>query len=179
MARGNDRRQKRTPRSKDFGRRGGKKKVCVFCKEHLWVDYKDVNLLRRFQSDRGKIRARRVTGNCTQHHREVAVAIKTARELALLPYTQRTVVERAGGRSLRAGPSDRGERFPGADAEMAPPVPPAAGDPGEAGLGAGMAGEPLAELDLAAPDGPVGDGLDDIEASEAPGGASASAVEEP
>jgi small subunit ribosomal protein S18 len=99
MARGSDRDRRRS--QKDLGRRGGKKKVCVFCKEHLWVDYKDVNLLRRFQSDRGKIRARRVTGNCAQHHREVAVAIKTARELALLPYTQRTVVERAGGRSLR------------------------------------------------------------------------------
>jgi small subunit ribosomal protein S18 len=105
MARGNDRGGDRRRTPKDLGRRGGKKKVCVFCKEHLWVDYKDVNLLRRFQSDRGKIRARRVTGNCTQHHREVAIAIKTARELALLPYTQRTVVERAGGRSLRVPPT--------------------------------------------------------------------------
>ena len=49
-------------------------------------------------SDRGKIRARRVSGNCTQHQREVAIAIKTARELALLPYTQRTTTERPGGR---------------------------------------------------------------------------------
>jgi hypothetical protein len=49
-------------------------------------------------SDRGKIRARRVSGNCAQHQRDVAVAIKTARELALLPYTQRTVAERGGGR---------------------------------------------------------------------------------
>jgi small subunit ribosomal protein S18 len=83
---------------KDATRRT-KKKVCVFCKDHIaWVDYKDVNLLRRFMSDRGKIRARRVTGNCAQHQREVAVAIKTARELALLPYTQRTVTERAAPR---------------------------------------------------------------------------------
>src|ERR687892_230464 len=75
-----------------------KKKVCIFCKERVhWVDYKDVNLLRRFMSDRGKIRARRVTGNCSQHQRDVAVAIKTARELALLPYTQRTVTERGRG----------------------------------------------------------------------------------
>src|SRR5207253_7816761 len=67
--------------------------------EHIaWVDYKDVNLLRRFMSDRGKIRARRVSGNCSQHQADVAVAIKTARELALLPYTQRTVSERTGGR---------------------------------------------------------------------------------
>jgi len=49
-------------------------------------------------SDRGKIRARRVSGNCTQHQRDVAIAIKTARELVLLPYTQRTTTERPGGR---------------------------------------------------------------------------------
>lgn len=103
MARGNDRDRKRSP--KDLRDRRGKKKVCIFCKDHLpWVDYKDVNLLRRFMSDRGKIRARRVSGNCTQHQREVAVAIKTARELALLPYTQRTVTERAGGRGGPRGP---------------------------------------------------------------------------
>ena len=138
MPRGNDR-NKRAPRAKEVGRRGGKKKPCVFCKERLWVDYKDVNLLRRFQSDRGKIRARRVTGNCTQHHREVAVAIKTARELALLPYLQRTVVERAGGRSLRVGGGERGRSGPpraAADSDglatEADLVPEAAVEPGEA-----------------------------------------------
>lgn len=69
---------------------------CQFCKEaDTWIDYKDLELLGRFMSDRGKIRARRVTGNCTQHQRDIAVAIKTSRELALLPYTQRTVAERA------------------------------------------------------------------------------------
>ena len=65
-----------------------KKKVCVFCKEKIsYVDYKDTTLLRKFISDRGKIRARRVTGNCTQHQRDVATAIKNAREMALLPDT--------------------------------------------------------------------------------------------
>ena len=65
-----------------------KKKVCVFCKDKIsYVDYKDTNLLRKFISDRGKIRARRVTGNCVQHQRDVATAIKNAREVALLPYT--------------------------------------------------------------------------------------------
>ena len=65
-----------------------KKKVCQFCKEGAsGVDYKDVNLLRKFISDRGKIRARRVTGNCVQHQRDVATAVKNAREVALLPYT--------------------------------------------------------------------------------------------
>lgn len=127
MARSNDRDRgsRRGPKERD-NRRGGKKKICIFCKDHTdWVDYKDVNLLRRFMSDRGKIRARRVTGNCAQHQREVAVAIKTARELALLPYTQRTVSERGpgrggGGRGGPGGPGrggppsgeDRGDRGP-------------------------------------------------------------------
>ena len=52
-----------------------------------YIDYKDTNLLRKFISDRGKIRARRVTGNCVQHQRDVAIAVKNAREVALLPYT--------------------------------------------------------------------------------------------
>ncbi|MGQ0844118.1 MAG: 30S ribosomal protein S18 [Sporichthyaceae bacterium] len=65
-----------------------KKKVCQFCKEKTeYIDYKDTHLLRRFISDRGKIRARRVTGNCTQHQRDIAVAVKNSREMALLPYT--------------------------------------------------------------------------------------------
>ena len=65
-----------------------KKKVCQFCKEKATsVDYKDTTLLRKFISDRGKIRARRVTGNCVQHQRDVAIAVKNAREVALLPYT--------------------------------------------------------------------------------------------
>ena len=64
-----------------------KSKPCVFCKEHIvYVDYKDYNMLRRFTSDRGKIRTRRVTGLCPQHQREAATAIKRAREMALLPY---------------------------------------------------------------------------------------------
>lgn len=67
-----------------------KKKVCMFCRDKVeWVDYKDVQLLRRFISDRGKIRARRVTGTCAQHQRDVAAAVKNAREMALLPYTAR------------------------------------------------------------------------------------------
>ena len=65
-----------------------KKKVCVFCKEKIsYVDYKDTNLLRKFISDRGKIRARRVTGVSSQQQRQLAKAIKNAREMALLPYT--------------------------------------------------------------------------------------------
>jgi small subunit ribosomal protein S18 len=71
-----------------------KKKVCVFCKAEKKnkldlanIDYKDTTLLRKYISDRGKIRARRVTGNCSQHQRDVAIAVKNAREMALLPYT--------------------------------------------------------------------------------------------
>ena len=106
MARDRDRDRERRRTPKDTGRRT-KKKICIFCKEHVdWVDYKDVNLLRRFMSDRGKIRARRVSGNCSQHQRDVAVAIKTARELALLPYTQRSISERAPGRGR--GPREGG-----------------------------------------------------------------------
>ena len=65
------------------------KKVCSFCKDKNanLIDYKDTTLLRKYISDRGKIRARRVTGNCSQHQRDVAVAVKNAREMALLPYT--------------------------------------------------------------------------------------------
>ncbi len=104
MARNNDRdRGKKRAPVRDTNRRG-KPKICVFCRDHVtWVDYKDVNVLRRFISDRAKIKARRTTGTCTQHQREVAVAIKTARELALLPYTQRTVSDKAGGREGRGG----------------------------------------------------------------------------
>jgi small subunit ribosomal protein S18 len=67
-----------------------KRKVCVFCKDRVeYVDYKDVATLRKFVSERGKIRARRVTGNCSQHQRDVAAAVKNAREMALLPYSSR------------------------------------------------------------------------------------------
>ncbi len=79
------------PRGERKGKDAGKKfkkKVCVFCKDGVdWIDYKDVNLLRRYMSDRAKIRARRVSGNCSQHQRDVAVAVKNSREMALLPYT--------------------------------------------------------------------------------------------
>ena len=68
----------------------GKKKYCQFCADKTtYIDYKDIALLRKFVSDRGKIRARRVTGNCSQHQRLVATAVKNAREMALLPYTAR------------------------------------------------------------------------------------------
>ena len=65
-----------------------KKRACIFCKDDAApIDYKDTAMLRKYISDRGKIRARRVTGCCTQHQREIATAVKNAREMALLPYT--------------------------------------------------------------------------------------------
>jgi small subunit ribosomal protein S18 len=107
MARNNQRGTTTRRAPKDLGRRV-KKKPCALCRDNTeWVDYKDVPMLRKYMSDRGKIRSRRVTGNCAQHQRALAQAIKTARELILLPYTQRTVTERPGG---RGGGRDRGER---------------------------------------------------------------------
>ena len=119
MARNNDRdRDRGSKRTIKDTRPRGKKKVCIFCKEHVtWVDYKDIQLLRRFMSDRGKIRSRRVTGNCAQHQRDVAVAIKTAREVALLPYTQRTVSERGPGRGPRPPRGESAEQL--AEGEVA------------------------------------------------------------
>jgi len=93
------------PRASSGARvRRGRPKICVFCSQHAtWVDYKDVNLLRRFMSDRGKIKSRGATGNCAQHQRDVAVAIKTAREVALLPYAVRSVSTEPGERRGRRG----------------------------------------------------------------------------
>lgn len=118
MARNNMRTTKRAP--KDLGRRI-KKKPCQLCKDHVeWVDYKNANLLKRYMSERGKIRARRVSGNCEQHQRDIAEAIKTARELALLPYTQRTVTERrGGGRGRDRDGRGRGPRGDGEEPTLA------------------------------------------------------------
>ncbi len=73
----------------EYGRRQ-RRKYCVFCKDKIdYIDYKDINLLRRFLSDKGKIRPRRVTGTCSQHQRDLAIAVKRAREMALIGYTFR------------------------------------------------------------------------------------------
>lgn len=74
------------PKKQWRGRRA-KRKVCAFCVEKAKeIDYKDAQRLRRYVTDRGKILPRRVSGNCAGHQRVLAVAIKRARELALLPY---------------------------------------------------------------------------------------------
>lgn len=72
----------------------GRRKPCPFCKDKVeQVDYKDIATLRRFISERGKIRSRRITGACRRHQNQIAKAVKRARELALLPY----VAEPVGG----------------------------------------------------------------------------------
>jgi small subunit ribosomal protein S18 len=64
-----------------------RRRSCFFCKEKVEeVDYKNFNQLRRYVSEKGKIRSRRITGTCRRHQRQVAVAVKRAREMALLPY---------------------------------------------------------------------------------------------
>ena len=103
-----------------------KKKVSILTKEQVdYIDYKDVNLLLRFMSDRAKIRARRVTGNDAQQQAAMAMAIKNAREMALLPYTNR-VTQQRGGRD-RGG--ERGVRADG-------PPPRPSGPPPTGGEGA-------------------------------------------
>lgn len=72
-----------------------KKKTSVLITDKVeYVDYKDVNLLQRFVSDRSKIRSRRVSGNDVQQQRDIATAVKNAREMALLPYTKRVSTQR-------------------------------------------------------------------------------------
>jgi len=131
------------PRSTDQRNRvrRGKPKFCIFCAEHAqWVDYKDTNILRRFISDRGKIKSRGNTGTCAQHQRDVAAAVKTARELALLPYVVRTLAaDKAGGRRGRPG----GSGGPGGRPDARPPE-------GEGG-GVPDADSPAAEPDVVIP----------------------------
>jgi small subunit ribosomal protein S18 len=94
------------PPAKD--RRPIKKKTSILTSENIdWIDYKDVNLLRRFMSERAKVRARRVTGNSQQQQVAVARAIRVAREMALLPYSVRQTQQRSKGRRDRG---DRGDR---------------------------------------------------------------------
>ena len=109
-------------KNKDNARRS-KKKISVLNSERIgYVDYKDVNLLRRFMSDRAKIRARRVTGNDSQQQKEIANAIKNAREMALLPYANRVTTQRGGGRD-RGERGDRGDRGDRGRADGPPPRP--------------------------------------------------------
>jgi small subunit ribosomal protein S18 len=101
MARNNDRDKGTTKRAPKINDRRPAKKKAPPVPEGSYIDYKDLLLLRKFMSDRGKIRSRRVSGLSTQMQRDIAIAIKTARELALLPYATRTVAERGPRRGPR------------------------------------------------------------------------------
>ena len=114
---------KKPPRTKnkDNARRS-KKKVSVLISDRVeYVDYKDVNLLRRFISDRAKIRARRVTGNDSQQQREIARAIKNAREMALIPYATKVTTQ-------RTSKGDRGDRGRADGPPPRPSAPPPSGE---------------------------------------------------
>ena len=156
---------KRQPRAKnkDNARRS-KKKVSLLTQEKVeYVDYKDVNLLRRFMSDRAKVRARRVTGNDAQQQREVARAIKSAREMALLPYTNRVTTQRT------SKDRDRGGRADAPPPRPTPSTPPPTGGEGELEGEEGI----LEEGDTPTPDDAVVD-VADVDDS----GAEAAAGEE-
>ena len=84
-----------------------RRRNCFFCKEHIAeIDYKNVNQLRRYISEKGKIRSRRITGACRRHQVQVAQSVKRAREMALLPY----VAEGSEGGGGGGGRRDRGDR---------------------------------------------------------------------
>jgi len=127
-----------------------RRKVCTFCVDKVsYIDYKDIARLRRHLSERGKIEPRRKTGTCARHQRALAVALKRARHVALLPYTAEHI--RLSGMVLRSPedrrPSDRGPRFQRPD--QAPPVAAANAD------GAPAAGEAAASTNGAQTDGAV------------------------
>ena len=94
-------------REKRGGPGSGRRKPCPFCRDKIdQVDYKDVTTLRKFISEKGKIRSRRITGACRRHQVQVATAVKRAREMALLPYVAEGREER-GERPERGRDRDR------------------------------------------------------------------------
>jgi small subunit ribosomal protein S18 len=110
MGKDNNTSKKTKPRAPKDGANAKKfkKKTSILLTDKIeYIDYKDVNLLTRFVSDRSKIRNRRVTGNTVQQQREIANAIKNSREMALIPYTKRVAQTRTS-RPSRDGDSRRG-----------------------------------------------------------------------
>jgi len=94
-------------RDKKGGPGSGRRKPCQHCRDKVdQVDYKDVVSLRKFVSEKGKIRSRRITGACRRHQVQIARAVKRARELALLPYVNEGGREDGPG----GGRRDRGDR---------------------------------------------------------------------
>lgn len=118
---------KKRGKNKDNNRRA-KKKISILSTEKIeYVDWKDANLLRRFLSERAKIRARRVTGNNAQQQKLIADAVKVAREMALVPYANRVTTQRSN-----RGDRDRGGRAEGPAPR--PSGPPPRGEEGDEGL---------------------------------------------
>jgi small subunit ribosomal protein S18 len=108
VAKQRNRKPARRRENKKGGPGSGRRKPCPYCKDKVeHVDYKDVGTLRRFVSERGKIRSRRITGACRRHQSQIAQAVKRARELALLPYVSDVPERERGGRGDRG---DRGDR---------------------------------------------------------------------
>ena len=101
MANSNSKKPVRGRAPKDGGRKIKKKANVLAAEKIEYIDYKDVNLLQRFMSDRSKIRGQRLNGNTVQQQRELANAIKNAREMALLPYTKRVASVGRGSRGPR------------------------------------------------------------------------------
>jgi small subunit ribosomal protein S18 len=131
---GEERGEGSAPPRRRFGGGGGgrgfpRRKVCAFCVDGIQhVDYKDVPRIRRFVSDRGMIEPRRKTGTCAKHQRSLSVAIKRARHMALLSFTEGMREPRERDRRDRGGRfgdrggrfGDRGDRFAPRDGERAP-----------------------------------------------------------
>jgi small subunit ribosomal protein S18 len=85
----------------DYSRKP-RRKYCAYCKDKVdYIDYKDFGALRKYVTDRGKIKPRRVTGTCAQHQHQLSTAVKRAREMALLPYAVPVVSGKVDGRSRR------------------------------------------------------------------------------
>ncbi len=120
---------RRTPprraKGRDAGRRGKKKVSALTIAKVEYVDYKDTELLRKFVSERAKLKTRRVTGNSEQQQREVARAVKNAREMALIPYANRVTTQRRDRRN-----DERGSRADGPPPRPSGPPP---GSEAEAG----------------------------------------------
>src|SRR4051794_41694305 len=151
----------RTRRRDDRVERKPKKRVSILDSEQItYVDYKDVNLLRRFMSERAKIRARRVTGNNQQQQREIAKAIRIAREMALLPYSVRQVTQRS-----RSGRRDRDRLDPNAPMPTpdAPPPIAAEGEDENGELPEGVSMDAVAESDAGTEAVAVAPGAESVE----------------
>jgi small subunit ribosomal protein S18 len=178
----------RKPGGSAAGGRGGRRgefarkypprrKVCTFCVDKVSsIDYKDIARLRRHLSERGKIEPRRKTGTCARHQRALAVALKRARHVALLPYTAEHI--RLSGMVLRSPddrrPSDRGPRFQ--RPEQAPAPAPAPADGAAPAADAAATNGTAAEGAVAVAEAPAAEATAPA-AAEAPAAAPATATE--